>query len=66
MEEPEEYVVEEKLHFISKRVEAEPAKGRPALKLILTLCEFGLSHFLCSFVVNLLSALQMWITVAST
>lgn len=28
MEEPEEYVVEEKLHFISKKVEAEPAKGR--------------------------------------
>lgn len=27
MEEPEEYVVEEKLHFISKRVEAEPAEG---------------------------------------
>lgn len=27
MEEPEEYVVEEKLHIISKRVEAEPAEG---------------------------------------
>lgn len=29
MEEPEEYVVEEKLHFISKKVEVEPAKGIP-------------------------------------
>lgn len=35
MEEPEEYVVEEKVHFISKRVEAEPAEGIPTLKLIL-------------------------------
>lgn len=32
LEEPEEYVVEEKLHVISKRVEVEPAKGTPALK----------------------------------
>lgn len=31
MEEPEEYVVEEKLHFISKKVEAEPAEGIPGL-----------------------------------
>jgi hypothetical protein len=37
MEEPEEYVVEEKLHFISKRVEAEPAIGILTLMLILSL-----------------------------
>lgn len=48
MEGPEEYVVEEKLHFISKRVEAEPAEGTPTLKLILTLCVYGLFHSLCS------------------
>lgn len=47
MEEPEEYVVEEKTHFISKRVEAEPAEGIPSLKLTLALCVFGLSHSLC-------------------
>ena len=32
LEEPEEYVVEEKLHFISKKVEVEPAKGISVLK----------------------------------
>jgi hypothetical protein len=32
LEEPEEYVVEEKMHFISKKVEVEPAKGIPTLK----------------------------------
>lgn len=56
MEEPEEYLVEEMLH-ISKRIEAEPAKGTQTLKLILALCVFGLSHSLCSLVINLLSVL---------
>ena len=37
LEEPEEYVVEEKLHFISKRVEAEPAEGTRTLELVLAL-----------------------------
>lgn len=38
MEEPEEeYVVEEKLHIISKKVEAEPAKGIQTLSLNLPL-----------------------------
>lgn len=32
MEEPEEYIVEEKLHFISKRVGAEPTEGTLTLK----------------------------------
>lgn len=31
MEEPEEYIVEEEVHFISEEVEAEPAEGRPPL-----------------------------------
>ena len=35
MEEPEEYLVEEEEHFISEEVEAEPAEGRPALRLAL-------------------------------
>lgn len=48
-EEPEEYVVEEKLHFISKRVEAETIEGISALELILTLCVFGLCHSICSY-----------------
>lgn len=44
MEEPEEYVVEEELHFISEKVDAEPAEGRPTLRLILAPYVFGLSH----------------------
>lgn len=32
MEEPEEYIVEEEVHLISERVEAEPAEGRRTLK----------------------------------
>lgn len=65
MEEPEECVVEEMLHFISKRVEAEPVKGTQTLQLILALCVFGLSHSLCSLVVNLLSVLQMSMNIMS-
>lgn len=35
MEEPEEYIVEEEVHYISEEVEAEPAEGRPPLRLTL-------------------------------
>ena len=47
MEEPEDYVVEEKLHFISKRVEVEPVKGRPTLHLPSTLVCSILYGLLC-------------------
>lgn len=65
MEEPEEYVVEEKMHFISKRVEAEPAEGIPTLKLILALFVFGLSHSLSSLAVSLSLVLPILITIVS-
>lgn len=48
LEEPEEYVVEEKLHIISKRVEAEPAEGISTLELVLALC-VTFSMFSCSY-----------------
>lgn len=65
MEEPEECFVEEKLYFVSKRVEVEPAKGTQTLKLILALCVFGLYHSLCSLVVNLLSVFRMSMNIMS-
>lgn len=58
LEEPEEYVVEEKLHFISKRVEAEPAEGTPTLEFVLALRVPFLTS--CGF---LLSVLQMLINI---
>lgn len=63
MEEPEEYVVEEELHVIAERVEAEPAEGIQTLKIMLALCVFSLSHSLCSLAVSLLSVSQMLINI---
>ena len=63
MEEPEEYVVEEKMHIISKRVEAEPAEGIPTLVLIWAPRVFGLSHSLCPLVVSLSLVLQVLIAI---
>lgn len=45
MEEPEEYIVEEEAPFISEEVEAEPAEGRPTLRLTLALVCVGLVPF---------------------
>lgn len=63
MEEPEEYVVEEKMHFISKRVEAEPAEGISTLELILALFVFGSSHYLSFLTVSLLLVLPILIII---
>lgn len=65
MEEPEEYVVEEKMHIISERVEAEPAEGTPTLVLIWAPRVFGLSHSLCPLVVSLSLVLQVLIAITS-
>lgn len=56
MEEPEDYVVEEKLHFISKRVEVEPVKGRPTLHFSLYV---GLFSPLWSLISSLSSVLEI-------